>query len=117
MAVLRKARLRAGTLLETMIALVIIVTIFGIATMVLVRVTAGSASVRKLRAERILERYAEDTRRQGLFTDEERSLDSFIIRREVKGTDISKNLWQIHYIIYDQGRIPLAEWQQLVLAK
>jgi type II secretory pathway pseudopilin PulG len=108
-------KLKGNTILETIVALVIILTVFGIATTIFARVVAGSVPMKKMAAEQVLKIYAETTRQQHDFVDSDEKIDSFIVRRRVTEMKDYGNLWRIHYTIYDQDNSLLADWQQYTL--
>jgi hypothetical protein len=110
-----KYRLPASSILETVIALVIIMTIFGIATVLFVRVTASSGSVKMLIADQLLKEYAERTERRQQFFDSEDRIDGYELRRKVVRSDAWPRLCTIHYYIYDRNTQLLQEWQQIAI--
>jgi len=110
-----KGRLQAATILETMVALSILLVIFGIAVTLFIRVGAESMSLKKLEAAPLLKDFSEDTRRQGEFVDGERRIDGFTLKRRVTEMNDIPGLWRIHYYIYDRDDHLLQDWQQFVL--
>jgi hypothetical protein len=110
-------RIRSTTILETIVALVVILTVFGTATTLFVRISATSTSVKMLSAQQVLKAYAENTEQQQLFFDEDRVIGRFEIKRQVSASGNFVNLWQIHYYIYDQNSVLLSQWQQYVIAE
>lgn len=108
-------RLQAATILETMVALSILLVIFGIAITVFIRVGSGSLSLKKLEAAQVLKDYSEDTRLQGAFVDGDRRVDGFTLKRQVTGIQDIPKFCRIHYYIYDRDGHLLLDWQQLVL--
>ena len=113
---LNRHKIKAATLFETIVALVIVSMIFGIATTIFVRVSAGSVSIKKLRAAGILKDYSEKVRRNRLFFDDDEKADSFEIKRIVTAEDNFTKLWRIHYYIFDNKKTLLSEWQQYVFS-
>jgi hypothetical protein len=109
--------LKSSTILETIVALVIILTIFGIATVVFVRTTATSMSTSKLAAQQLLSAYAASTEQQRQFFNDDRRVGPFEIRRTVSASSNLPNLWQIHYYIYDRRDSLLSDWQSLAIAE
>ncbi|HXB10135.1 MAG TPA: hypothetical protein VNW04_23590 [Puia sp.] len=109
--------LKAATILETMVALVILVVIFGIAITLFIRVGAGPVSLKRVQAEQLLNDFSNTTRRQGEFVDADRRVNGYTLRRRVTAMDDHHTLWRIHYYIYDRDGQLLLEWQQLVLER
>ncbi|HTC00444.1 MAG TPA: hypothetical protein VK705_07160 [Ferruginibacter sp.] len=110
-------RLRGNTILETIVALVIIITIFGTATTLFVKVAASSTSMQKLTAENILKTYAIKTEEQKLFFTDEEEINGYRVKREVTAMDNLKNMTMIHFYIFDQNNKLLSDWQQLISTK
>ncbi len=110
-------RIGGATLLETIVAMVIIFLVFGIATTIMVRVSATSVSMRKVRAEGVLKSYAFHIRQQRLFFDGDEVVDSFRIKRTAASAATGNRLWRMHYAIYDRDSIVLYQWDQDVLAE
>jgi hypothetical protein len=109
------AKLKSSTILETIVALVIILAFFGIATTVFVRVTATSMSTTKLRAEQLLKVYAEKTARERLFFDEEVIQEDLRLQRIALPAMGSPNLWEMRYSIYDSRDSLLSHWKSLLI--
>jgi hypothetical protein len=109
------SKLKAFTLLETMVALVIIFTVFGITTAVITQTALHGISIRKLRAESLLNEYAGRTIRQKEFFNAEERRDDFLLRREMTLYPGYDSLLCIHYYIYNPDRQLLHDWQQLIV--
>jgi hypothetical protein len=107
---------KASTILETVVAMVIITTIFGIAVFVFVRSGLMATSGKKMKAEQVLKLYATKTRMQGEFFDADEQIDSFEVKRQVVSVNEFAKLWRIHFLVYDQAHVLLAQWQQDMLA-
>lgn len=103
--------IRSNTILETVVALVIILAVFGAATRIIVSVTSASMSVKRLTAEQLLKAYAENTERQKQFYDADTLAGRFRIKRTIVTGGSYPNLCQIHYAIYDTRDSLLAQWQ------
>jgi len=101
---------------STILAMVIITTVFGIAIFVFVRTGLTSTAQKKMRAEQVLKQYAAKTRLRGEFFDADEQIDSFEVKREVVSINEFSKLWRIHFYVYDPGHVLLAQWQQDVLA-
>jgi type II secretory pathway pseudopilin PulG len=110
-------KIRSTTILETIVALVIILAVFGTATTLFVRISATSTSVKKLAAQQVLKAYAENTERRHLCFDEDLMVGRFEVKRQVSASRNFVNLWQIHYYIFDQNSVLLSQWQQYVIAE
>jgi type II secretory pathway pseudopilin PulG len=111
-----RGKAKASTILETIVAMVIITTIFGIAIFVFVRSGLTATSQKKMKAEQVLKLYATKTRLQGEFFDTDEQIDSFEVKRQVVSLNEFSKLWRIHFFVYDPGHVLLAQWQQDMLA-
>jgi hypothetical protein len=109
--------MKASTILETIVALVIILAVFGIATTIFIRVGAVAISMRKLSAEQVLRHYAETTWREHLFFDSDERINGYEASRRVTEVQDETGLWRIHFYIYDHDHMLLTDWQQYVLAE
>lgn len=109
-------RVAAFSLPETIVALVIILGIFGIATVVLTGTGRSYLTVQKLAAADMLRQYEERTHRLGEFTSDSTVVGEFVLRRQVQTYPGYDSLLSIHYYIYDANRKILADWQSLVRA-
>jgi hypothetical protein len=107
-------RVNGNTILETIVALVIIITVFGTATTLFVKVAASSTSMQKLTTENILKNYATKTEEEKLFFTDEETIDGYRVKREVTALDNIKNMILIHFYIFDQNNKILNDWQQLM---
>lgn len=115
MAELTNRRAKASTLLEVLVAMVIISTIVGIAMFVFINTGRGGSLQRKIAAEQILKAYATKTKANGQFFDADEHIDSFEVRRQVFHLNDFSKLWRVHFYIYDTRHILLSDWQQYIL--
>jgi type II secretory pathway pseudopilin PulG len=116
MGKLTTRRLPAFSLPETIVALVIILGVFGLGVVVLTGTGRTHLSVEQLNAVNLLEQYADSTRTQRLWTSDSVVMGTFVLRRKVETYPGYDSLLQIHYYIYDTNRKLLADWQSLVRA-
>lgn len=111
----RTSGLHSNSILEVLVALVIITIIFGIATTIIVRVTVSSRSETKMSAEQLLKAYAQNSERNRLFYSERVASGAFRIERlSTPGRGYS-NLLQIRYAIYDARYSLLSTWNSFVI--
>jgi type II secretory pathway pseudopilin PulG len=116
-ALTRISRLRSNSILEVLVALVIITIIFGIATTIFIRVTLSSRSETKMSAEQLLKEYAENTERNQLLFNERVIRGTFRIERISTPSGDNHNLWQIRYTIYDIKDSLLSAFNSFVIGE
>jgi Tfp pilus assembly protein PilV len=117
MAGIRPKRLAASTLLETIVALVIILVIFGIVTGFLGQTTQSSFSARKIRANQLLNRYAEETDAQKSFFDEEQQHDDLLLKRRMVDDQNVKMVVRIDFSATDEQHRVVSSQQRLFYIK
>ena len=110
-------RVRAATLVETIIAMLIILVLTGITVTVLVQVTNSGYSIRRLKAATLIDRYISETELQKSFFDEEISEGDFIIRKQVTESDYSKEIVWLKISVYDFNNRLIKYRNSLFLAK
>lgn len=111
-----KSQVKASTVLEVIISMVIIVLVFGTAMMIYGNVTRMSLSAQKLRAQAILAqtmKAVQDTKS----TQSVKSLIAgFTVERTVKPYDGNTQLLEVDLKAYDENNQLQAELNQLILA-
>jgi hypothetical protein len=95
-------RISAATLIETIIALVIILTITGITVTVFVQVTMAGFSTKKLKAAAMIDRQVVSTRYKKTFFDEEFREQNLVLRKQVLESGHSENISRINFSVYDE---------------
>ncbi len=83
MAVNAVHTLRASTLFETLMALVIIVTCFGVGTMIYGNVMDSDSTVRSFNARQLMQQWAVQTHVNGTYFDETRQHAPFMLRKKI----------------------------------
>jgi hypothetical protein len=107
-------KIKSATILETVIALTIILVIFSIASTILVNTTISSIPVQKIKGREILKLYSAKTKLEKAFFDEEIKEGEFIINRQVKIDLYTTSLLKIQYSIFSANKIKIDGWQELV---
>jgi hypothetical protein len=103
MAAIINKRVSGTTIVETIVALVIILALFGIAVTVVVQVTAQSATSVKLKAAQAINEYALNTARHKSFVSEEIVVDGLAIAKEVSPYRYD-NVLAVTFTVYDKNR-------------
>jgi type II secretory pathway pseudopilin PulG len=116
MAKIITRRLPAATLVETIVAMVIILVVFGIVTTVFVQATLTTASLKKLKAVQLANIYMEQTSEEKTFFDEETTKEDYKIVRQVTAYQGHTNLWKVSIVIYDNNDQLLEQQNRLLPA-
>lgn len=110
-------RVKASTILEVIVSMVVIVIVFGIAMMIYTNVLRMSLSAKKLRAHAILEsemlkaEHSTDSLTQFV------TIDDFRIDEESEPYPDNADLSIIHLTAFDQNKQKIIELQKVILNK
>ncbi|MDB5008617.1 MAG: hypothetical protein JWP45_3010 [Mucilaginibacter sp.] len=107
-------KLRASTILEVIVSMVIIVIVFGIAMMIYTNVLRLSLSAKKLRAQALLEETLFTAEHNATNTTQTFNIDDFRIEQEVKPYVQNSSLTDIHLTAYDQNQQKIAELEKVI---
>lgn len=110
-------RLPGATIIETIVALVIILIVFGIATTVFVQVSLNSFSVRKQKAVALINEYAVTTGEQHSFFNEEVSKDGLLLKKEVVSYPGNDHIAAITFQVLDSNDQVLGNQKRLFRTK
>lgn len=108
-------QIRASTILEVVVSMVIIVIVFGVAMMIYTNVTRISLSGQKIRAQAVLSQIMKGMEDTELSLDQESVTDGFIVKRSVKHYAENNKLLEVDLKAYDENHLFLAELHQLIL--
>jgi len=108
-------KLRASTIVEVLIAMVIIVVVFGIAMMIYANVMRSSLSVKKIKAEAVLKEYLQNAEKSNGNITQSFSVDSLNIEQTVKSYNAEKNLVEIDLVAYDANQQKVAELHKVII--
>lgn len=97
-------KLKSATLIEAIVAMVIIMAVFGLAMMIYVNVINSSVSARHVRIGLILKKAAEDTVASKRFFDEAFEEGGFAISKSVSKYDNVETLIRLRLEIVDGGK-------------
>jgi len=92
MGVIKLKKYPAATLVETIVASVIILIVFGIATMVLVQTSKTNYSTKKIRADYLIDQFAYETDQQKNFSDDEKQTDVFTLIKKIETHSFGQNV-------------------------
>jgi Tfp pilus assembly protein PilE len=107
-------KIKASTIMEVIVSMVIIVVIFGIAMMIYSNVLRMSLSVRKLRAQALLQETLFNAEHQTANITQTINTDDFRIEQEIKPYAGNSSLTDIHLTAYDQNQQKIAELEKVI---
>ncbi|HEY9000688.1 MAG TPA: hypothetical protein VIM89_05010 [Mucilaginibacter sp.] len=110
-----RSKVAGSTIAEVMVAMVILVTIFGIAMMIYARVTGLSPSAQNIQARAILKEHLLMAEHISYSTDSLIDTAGLHIEIATKPYDRDTSLQVIRLTAYDQNRQIVAELQKLEL--
>jgi len=108
-------KVKASTILEVLISMVIIVVVFGISMMIYANVTQSSLSVKKIKAEAILKEYLQVAEKSTGNTTQTFTVDSLSIEQTVKSYNTEKDLVEIDLAAYDANQQKVAELHKVII--
>lgn len=107
-------QLKASTLMESLIAMVIIVTCLAIGTMIYANVLASDKQRLQLKAMLILNSEALQTKSEKSFLDSEKQLDEWNIKKTVEHYEQTENLYRLTLSITDKEGKTIATRNELI---
>jgi hypothetical protein len=113
MALLTK-KIQAATLIESLIAMVIVMLSFGIATTVYVNVISSGNQLQKLKSELLLKRIASETIKAHLFLDEKITVDEITVQKKITSYNGSKDLLEISLQAFSSNEKLLCSYNILI---
>jgi Tfp pilus assembly protein PilE len=111
----RTAKVRASTLLEVVIAMVIIILVFGMAMMIYANVLRLSLSAKKIKAQAVLQDIALKAEQTGQYSTGSVTIDDFRIEQEVQPFSNDTLLNKIHLTVYDANQQKITELQKVLI--
>ncbi len=110
-------RLKASSILEVIISMIIILLVFGIAMMIATNVVHSSLSVKKLNAQALLHNVLIKEEQAKEVNTQTYTLDDFRVEQEIKAYNDDAGLTEIHLTAYDANQEKVAELQKLIINK
>ena len=110
-------RIKASTILEVIISMIVIVIVFGIAMMIYTNVLRLSLSTKKLKAQALLQETMLKAEQTTANTTQSLTIDDFRIEQEAGSYNKESNLTLIHLTAYDQNQQKIAELQKVIVTK
>lgn len=110
-------RISAATIIETIVAMVIILVLFAITTTVLVQTSVHTFSIKKIRTRELINTYFSKTAAEKTFLNEEVALDELRIKKEVQPYARNEDILEVKIIILDGNGKELESEQRLMRYK
>jgi Tfp pilus assembly protein PilE len=110
-------KVRASTILEVVIAMVVIILVFGIAMMIYTNVMRMSLSVKKLKAQAILQETLLIAEQNTKNSNQTLTVGDFRVEEEVKTYQNDNHLSEIHLTAYDANQQKIAELQKVIISE
>jgi Tfp pilus assembly protein PilV len=108
-------KVNASTILEVVIAMVMIILVFGMAMMIYTNVLRMSLSVKKLKAQAILQETLLKDGQANNNATQSFTIDDFRIEQEVTNYNNDSGLTDIHLTAYDGNGQKMAELQKVII--
>lgn len=107
--------LKAATLMESLIAMIIIVVCFGVATMIYTNVLDSDKQRLQLKAILILNKTAIESKAKNEFLDSEEQEGDWTINKTVEKYSGTENLYQLTLAVKDRNGKIIAVRNELIL--
>jgi hypothetical protein len=107
--------MKGGTLLETLVALVILAFCFSLSAMIFVSVLNSSGNSKLLHATAQLNEISMQTQKSGNYLDEEIQTDEFKFLKKIHKRENTKNLIELKITAYDNTGHLVAERKELMI--
>ena len=115
MAVLKKVK--SSSLLETIIAMVIIMVVFGISIMIYVNITSSTFSTQKIKTDLLLKQLAITTLEKKSYFDETIEYEIITIDKQVQKYNDTDDVLLMTLTAYNKQQDTIAQRKQLLLVR
>ena len=112
-----KHKVPGATLVETLIAITILVVCFTMATMIVLNVTKSANRFERVTAYLLLQKVANDSKLEYYRSNETLSFKHITIQKEITPTSYSKNILQLELKAIDRKNRTLCVYHDLILVK
>ncbi|QKJ31051.1 hypothetical protein HQ865_15245 [Mucilaginibacter mali] len=110
-------RVQASSLLEVIVAMLIIVVIFGIALGIFANITRSSVSVKQLKARAILNDICTRCEDSTAVESKIFYVDHWKVEQEIKIYEAEPALNELDLAIYDENMVKITELKKLIILK
>jgi type II secretory pathway pseudopilin PulG len=114
---IHNGRVKASTILEVIISMVIILLVFTIAMMISANVMRSSLSAKKISAQATLHELLIKAEQSKNLTSQTLTVDDLRIEQKIDPDINYPDLWNIHLIAYDINQEKITELQKLIINK
>jgi Tfp pilus assembly protein PilE len=108
-------KVRASSILEVLISMVVILIVFSIAMVIYTNVLKLSLSVKKIRAQAVLQDIMIRSEYETNLSDQSFSRDDLRIELEIRKVDDFQRLSSVNLTAYDDNQQKVAELQKLII--
>jgi Tfp pilus assembly protein PilV len=108
------SKFKASTLMESLIAMVIMVVCLGIATMIYTNVLDSDKQRNSLKALLIINAEAIKVKAEKNYLDDEKQAGDWTIKRTVEKYDQTDNLYKLTFSIFDKDKKVIAVQHELI---
>lgn len=110
-------KLKGYVLLESMIAMILVMMCFGFSVMIYNTVVTGSRNKLKVMARIRLENEAIQSKLEKRFVDEKTAYDEFSIEKRITPFGNSDQIFLLHYSAVAPGGMVLADYKEIIHAR
>jgi hypothetical protein len=107
-------KITASSLFETIVALMVIMVVFGIAMTIYVNIIRNSTSLAELKASQRLDEIARDTRDKKSYFDEKFEDEVSVIEKKVSKYQEKEGLLLLQLEVLDKNNTRLAERKEII---
>ena len=108
-------KLKAGTLVESLIAMVIIVVSLGVTTMIYMNVVQSDKQFLQMKGLFMINNEVKRIKLAKEYLDSERTIGDYLINSEIKVYNESENLYQISLTVKDLKGKKIASQNELII--
>lgn len=111
-----KHKVKGATILESLIATLLLLLCFTAATTIYVNVLHSGDKARKLQTSLLLKEIAEKTITEKIFVDQQFTEGSYHIQKQISkyNSNSEINLWHLKLIVTDVNNLTIAEHNQII---
>ncbi|MGQ0827042.1 MAG: type IV pilus modification PilV family protein [Bacteroidota bacterium] len=110
-------KLKASTLVESLIAMVILVVCLGVGTMIYTNVLDSGKQRKRLKALFLINKESMEIKSGKDFLDTEKQIGDWTIKRTVEKFDQAENLYKLELSVIDQNKKTIAVHNELILVE
>ena len=108
-------KVKASTVIEVVVSIVTIITVFGIAMMIYANVTRMSLSGQKIKAQAVLSQVMKNIHEAGLGSSQQSLIGDLTIEKSVKPYAENNKLLEVNLKAYDKNHTLIVELHQLII--